>query len=167
MKKLLLSLLAVYLLVEEWLWDTLTALGDRLAVWLGLAAFERWLAGARPGAAMAAFLCPAVLILPVKFAALFLFAHGQIVQGLGILLFAKLFATLLVSRMFAIARPQLLTFGWFAALYSTVTRWLDWAHTRIRATAVYQQAVKFKQVAKARLAAWRRAAAAWMGRAAP
>lgn len=154
MKKLLLSILALYLLAEEWLWDILTALGQRLSRWLGLVVLERWLAQASPGAALAALLLPAVLILPVKLAALFLFTHGQIIQGIVLLISAKLFATLLVSRLFAVAKPQLMTFAWFAFLYSTITRWLNWAHERIRATLVYQQAVKLRQAVKARLAQW-------------
>lgn len=154
MKKLLLSVLAIFLLVEEWLWDMLTALGRRLFVWLHLAGFERWLAQTSPKVAMAAFVLPVALVLPVKLAALFLFAHGQLVQGVGLLIAAKLFATLLVSRMFAITRPQLLSFAWFASVYTTITCWLNWAHERIRATAVYQQATKFKQAVRIKLAEW-------------
>ncbi len=154
MKKLLLSVLAVFLLVEEWLWDLLTAIGDRLFVWLHLAGFERWLAKASPRVAMAAFILPAALVLPVKLAAVLLFAHGQIVQGISLLIAAKLFATLLISRMFAVTRTQLLTFHWFAKLYATITRWLGWAHERIRATAVYRQAVRLKQAVRAKLAEW-------------
>ena len=156
MKKLFLSVLAVFLLVEEWLWDMLTALGRHLTVWLHLAAFERWLGKASPNVAMAAFVFPVILILPVKFAALLLFSHGQFAQGITLLLAAKLFATLLISLMFAITRPQLLTFAWFHSLYSTITRWLSWAHERLRATWVYQQATQLKLAAKAKLAAWLR-----------
>lgn len=156
MKKLVLSILAILLLVEEWLWDALTALSHRLFIWLGLAGFERWLANATPAVAMAAFVLPIALIAPVKFFAILLFAQGQIIQGLGLIVAAKLFATLLISRMFAITRQQLLTFKWFAALYSTITRWLDWAHKIIRETPVYRQAVKLKQAIRARLADWLR-----------
>jgi len=154
MKRLLLSLLAVFLLVEEWLWDILTALSHKLFVWLHLASFERWLATASPRVAMAAFILPVGLVLPVKFAALMLFAHGRIVQGLVLLIAAKLFATLLISRMFAVTKAQLLTYPWFAWLYSTITRWLLWAHERIRATAVYRQATKLKQAVSEKLAEW-------------
>jgi len=154
MKKLLLSILAVFLLVEEWLWDVLTAFSHRLFIWLHLASFERWLAQASPRVAMAAFVLPVALVLPVKFAALLLFAHGQIIQGIALLLAAKLFATLLISRMFAVVRTQLLSFAWFAALYSTITRWLSWAHERIRATAVYQATLHLKQAVRAKLAEW-------------
>ena len=154
MKKLLLTILALALLAEEWLWDKLTAFGDRLFVWFHLAGFERRLARASPRVAMAALLLPVALVLPVKFAALWLFAHGQIARGLALLIAAKLLATLLVSRMFAATRPQLLSFAWFAALYAAVTRWLGWARERVRASAAYRQALRLKRLARAKLAEW-------------
>ena len=43
MKKLLLSLLAFLLILEEWIWEWLTALGYRLSAWLHLLSF-RWFA---------------------------------------------------------------------------------------------------------------------------
>jgi len=154
MKRLFLSILAVFLLVEEWLWDILTAFSHRLFVWLHLAGFERWLSNTSPRVAMVAFLLPVGFVLPVKLAALMLFTHGAIVQGILLLLAAKLFATLLISRMFAVTKPQLLTFAWFAWLYTTITRWLRWAHEKIQATAVYRGAVKLKQAVRERLAIW-------------
>ena len=156
MKKLALSILAVLLLVEEWLWDALTVLSHRLFSWLGLAGFERWLANSAPEVAMAAFMLPIALVVPVKFFAILLFAHGQIIQGLALIVAAKLFATLLISRMFSITRKQLLTFRWFAALYSTITGWLDWAHKIIRETAAYRQTVRLKQAIRTRFADWLR-----------
>lgn len=153
MKKILLSLLAVLLLVEEWLWDMLTALGRRLSAWLHLARLESWLATARADVAMAAFVLPLALILPVKFAAFMLMARGQIILGIGLFFAAKLFVTLLIARIFTITRSQLLSIAWFAALYGTITRWLGWAHGLIRGTAAYQQMVGFKQAVKD-----------WMGR---
>jgi hypothetical protein len=154
MKRLLLSILAILILVEEWLWDVLTLLGNLLVVWLHLESFERWLAQANPMVALATMILPVGLVLPVEFFALMLISHGQLDLGLGLLITGKLLATLLVSRMFAIARSQLLTIAWFFALYSMVTRWLNWAHELVRATTVYQQTVRIKQAAKAKLASW-------------
>ncbi len=157
MKRLLLTCLAVLLILEEWLWEKLTALGDRLSVWLHLRQFEQWLAMASPEIAMAAFLLPILLILPIKLGALLLVSNGQILQGIVLLILAKLFMTLLISRMFAITRAQLLTFRWFSVVYVSITRWLGWAHERIRATEAYRQVINLKHLASARLAEWLRA----------
>lgn len=154
MKKLLLSILAIFLIVEEWLWDVLTALGHKLVVWLHLARVERWLATLSPWGAMASFLLPTTILLPVQLAALLLSAHGRVVEGLGLLIAAKILATLLIARIFNLTRPQLLTFVWFAKLYATISRWLAWAHERLRATAVYQQMTRLKCALRERWAAW-------------
>ncbi|WP_031438523.1 hypothetical protein [Methylobacter tundripaludum] len=43
MKKNLLSFLAIFLIIEEWLWDLLTAFGSAPNHWLNLEQFEQWL----------------------------------------------------------------------------------------------------------------------------
>ena len=158
MKRFLLSMLAILLLVEEWLWDVLTRWGRILTEWLHLQRLERWLSLASPGVAMSAFLVPILAVIPVKLAGFWLIASGRLVAGLALWITAKLVVTLLVTRMFAVTRDQLLSFRWFAALYHTVTRWLSWAHARIRATAAYRQALRWKQELANRLAAWRQSA---------
>ena len=157
MKTLVLTFLAILLLLEEWLWNALTALGNRLSIWMHLLKFENWLIMASPEVAMAAFILPVLLMAPVQIAGLMLVANGRITEGIAVLTLAKLFATLLISHMFVLTRDKLLTFKWFATLYSTITHWRDWAHERIRATEAYKQAIQLKHLAEARLAEWWRA----------
>lgn len=156
MKKILLNVLAVFLLIEEWLWDALVKLGSRLSVWLHLLRFDHWLLMASPGIAMTAFLMPVVLIAPVKLIAFWLIAHGQVIQGIGLLLATKLSATLLISHIFSLTRSKLMTFVWFAFLYTTITRWLTWAHERLKETEAYTRAIKLKKLAAAKLEEWLR-----------
>ncbi len=108
MKRLILTFLALLLLIEEWLWSELTALGNRLSVWLHLLKFDNWLIMASPEIAMAAFILPVLLLAPVQIAALWLAANGQIAAGIALLTLAKLFATLLISHMFMLTRDKLL-----------------------------------------------------------
>ncbi|WP_460027818.1 hypothetical protein [Methyloparacoccus murrellii] len=156
MKKLLLSLLAFLLILEEWIWEWLTALGYRLSAWLHLLSFDRWLLAASPRVAMATFLLPVLLVTPFKLVAVWLMARGHVVQGIALLVAAKLAGTLLLSHLFALTREKLLSFRWFARLHGSVTYWLGWARERIRATAVYRQARLIRQIALQRLSAWRR-----------
>jgi len=155
MKKILLNTLALLLLIEEWLWEALVKLGNRLAVWLHLLKFDHWLMMTSPAVAMTAFLMPVLMILPVKLAAFWLIAKGQMVQGIGLLLAAKLSATLLVSHIFKLTRTKLMTFTWFAWLYQTITRWLEWAHARLRQTGVYVRAIELRERAIAHFRQWR------------
>jgi hypothetical protein len=160
MKRFLLSLLAVILLIEEWLWDILTALGHHLARLLHLAKFERWLSQASPRLALVAFTIPLLIVTPVNLTAFWLLAHGLVLQGVLVEIVAKLLGTLLVARVFALTKPQLLTFATFARVYATITGWLHWAHQRITQTAVYRLASQVRAQVKAGFRAWVRRNAA-------
>jgi hypothetical protein len=155
-KNFLLAVLAVILLVEEWIWDVLTSLGRRLIVWLHLLSFDNWLIMATPGVALAAFAIPVAVLTPVNFFALWMMANGQFAEGVALYVIAKLVATLLVSHMFVLTREKLLTFSWFALLYGLITRALKWAHEQIRDTAVYRQAHHWKHLASVKVAGWLR-----------
>ena len=155
MKTALLSLLAVLLIIEEWLWDILTALGRWLVRLLHLARFEAWLSRATPGVALMAFAIPLLIVTPINLAALWLLAHGLWLQAILIEVFAKLLGTLLVARVFALTKPQLLSFKAIAWTYGTIIGWLRWAHERVARTAVYRYASQAKARIKARLAAWK------------
>lgn len=160
MQRLLLSLLAVFLIIEEWLWDILTAFGHWLARLLHLAKFELWLSQTPPNLALIAFAIPVLIVTPINLAAFWLLAHGLFLQGILLEIFAKLLGTLLVARVFALTKPQLLTFAAFALLYTTIMGWLHWAHERIVQTAVYRLASQAKARAKAAWQAWKKRNAA-------
>ena len=143
-KRILLSLLALLLVFEEWLWDVLTVLGSRLSRLLRLARFEAWLKAAPPPVAFVAFAIPLIIVAPLNVVAFWMIARGIILQGVLLEIFAKLLGTLLVARVFALTRPQLMTLRWFAWLYGKITGWLRWAHARVVATAVYMHAQRIK-----------------------
>ena len=154
MKKIILSLLAIVLIFEEWLWDLLTAFGHSLVKWLHLEAFELWLSQTSPPMALVAFSIPLMMVTPINLAALALLANGLILQGILLEVLAKLLGTLLISRVFALTKPQLLTFALMSIIYTHITRWLQWAHQKITETAVYRLSKQLKAEAKAWLADW-------------
>jgi hypothetical protein len=154
MKKLLLSLLAILLIFEEWLWEILTAIGQKLAEWLGLAKFEYWLSQTSPNTALIAITVPMLIVTPINLAALWLLANGLILQGILLEIVAKLLGTLMVARVFALTKPQLLTFHFFALIYNTITGWLRWAHEKVTQTPIYRLAKQFKAEVKAKVADW-------------
>jgi len=144
MKKTLLSLLAIFLIIEEWLWDLLTAFGRSLSQWLNLQQFEQWLSQTTATMALVAFSIPILIVTPINLAAFGLLAKGLILQGILMEVLAKLLGTLLVARVFALTKPQLLTFTFLRITYTTVTRWLQWAHAKVTETAVYRWARQLK-----------------------
>jgi hypothetical protein len=154
MKKLLLSVLAILIIIEEWLWDGLSALGHWLAYIVGLARFEQWLARRTPNQALFAISIPILIVTPINVAAFWLLANGLILQGVGLEIVAKLLGTLFVARFFSLTKPQLLTFRLIAWLYNTISSWLHWAHEKIIETTVYQYAKQMKIRAKSILSTW-------------
>lgn len=154
MKKILLSILAVILIIEEWLWDALSAFGHFLIGLLRLDDFERWLSQVSPNVALVAFMVPVLIVTPINLLALGLLAHGLILQGILLEVVAKLLGTLLVSRVFTLTKNQLLSFRLLAFIYSTVMRWLNWAHQKITDTTVYKLAKALKLQVKSIISGW-------------
>ncbi len=154
MKKILLAGLAILLIIEEWLWDGLNALGHKLIKSLRLESFEYWLSQRTPYQALLAFSIPLMIVTPLNIIAISLLARGMILQGLLMEVLVKLLATLLVARVFALTKPQLLSFSFLHKLYLTITQWLKWAHDKVVDAPIYIWAKQFKLETKEKLKAW-------------
>jgi len=116
-------LLALLILFEEWGWAPLSRLMARIGVLPLFREIERWVAGLPPYAALALFIVPTLLLLPVKLLALWLISIGRAGLGLSVIVLAKLLGTAVMARLFQLTQPALMRLAWFARLY---TRWLDW-----------------------------------------
>lgn len=141
---------ATIMFLEEWLWDHLaTFMG-----WVARARVFRWmearLAAMRPYAAMAVFLIPGALLLPVKIAALFLITRGHAWGGLFIIIMAKVIGTAIVARIFTVCRPALLTVRWFRGVYDWIVRLKLRLYTAIKSMPAWATAIRWKMVIKAR-----------------
>jgi hypothetical protein len=79
-----------------------------------------------------------MIVAPLNLIAFALIANGLILQGILTEILAKLLGTLLVARVFALTKPQLLTFSFINSIYTTITSWLKWAHDKITESAVYR-----------------------------
>jgi hypothetical protein len=150
-KKALLSIFAVIVIIEEWLWDALTFAGQWISRILHLEKFDNWLLNATPNKALLAFLIPLILAAPFNILAVVLLAHGAIIEGILVEIGVKLFTTLLVARIFRLVKTTLLTFNWFSKIYNTITGVLRWAHNVIHQTAIYQLSLKFKATIKIKI----------------
>ena len=139
---------ALIMFCEEWLWDHLTA----FMAWAARAPVLRWaetrIAALPPYPAMAVFLLPSAIFLPVNIFAVYLTAAGHALAGTTILIAAKLVGTAILARLFAICRPSLLTVNWFRRLYEWLGRVKQWLYT----SAPWQAAVRWKNHINARLA---------------
>ena len=149
------GVLALLILFEEWGWEPL----QRAMAWLGrlpiLRHIETWIAGLSPRPALAVFLLPALLLLPVKFGALWLLANGYKLLGALLVVAAKLVGTAIVARLFTLTRPALLRMPWFATLYTRWTAWKEALLAQVRASWAWRAARLAKRALHRRWERWR------------
>ncbi|CAO3423175.1 hypothetical protein [Azospirillum endophyticum] len=86
----------------------------------------RWVAGLRPYPSLILVLVPLAVLEPAKPVGAWLFATGRPMSGVAVIVAAELVKITLVERLFHVAKPKLLTIGWFAWGYVRVTAWLAW-----------------------------------------
>ncbi len=155
-KKLFLSIFALLVIFEEWLWDVLAIVGQWFSRILHLEKFETWLLGASANQALMTFLIPLIIVTPFNILVIFLFAHGAIIEAILLEIAVKLFCTLLIARIFRLVKTALLTFTWFEKIYYMISRVLHWAHDIIQHSVIYQESLKLKAMIKIELAAMKK-----------
>ena len=133
-------LAAIWLLFEQWIWDRLTT----AMKWLGRLPPVRWVetrvAKLPPKAALAVFLVPWLLLLPLKVLALWLFTTGHLNLAFVVFVLAKVAGTALLARLFALTKPALLQIRWFRRLYEWFTSLKARLFAYVRAMRAYQMA---------------------------
>jgi hypothetical protein len=149
-------ILALLILLEEWGWQPLAELLGRLARWRPWAQLETAIARLPPYAALAVFVLPSTLLLPLKFLALFLIAKGQLVLAGLLFAAAKVGATALVARLFMLTQPALMQIDWFAWAYDRFIPWKTALEAYVRSSYVWRVGRVWKERAKRLVAAqWR------------
>lgn len=132
-------LAALVLLLEEWFWDTGARIGAWLGAWPPLRALEARIRALPPYGALAAFVLPGLLLLPVKIVALYAIAHGHAVSGASVFVAAKLGGAAVVARLYVLTRPALLSLAWFARCHNWFVALKDGLIARLRATHVFRR----------------------------
>lgn len=147
---------AVWIVLEEWIWNGLTA----AMAFAGRLPPVRWLeariAALPPYVAMAMFLVPVLTLLPAKLLGLWLIGTGRVKTGLLVFVTAKIVGTAVAARLFALTRTQLLTVGWFRRIHAWFTGWRDRLHTWLRSLHVWQRTKAWLRRAKATVRGWYR-----------
>lgn len=148
------GLLALLILFEEWGWEPLQRLVARLGRLPLLRQIEAFIAGLSPRAALAVFVLPTLLLLPVKLLALWLISQGHRLLGVAVILLAKLVGTAVVARLFTLTRPALMQMPWFAHGYGRWTAWKERVLAQVRASWAWRTARAVKRLARQRWARW-------------
>ncbi|CAN5396647.1 hypothetical protein BH10PSE6_BH10PSE6_13400 [soil metagenome] len=143
---------AAVVFFEQTLIKYLNVVMEAVARWPPIARLEAWLVRLRPYAALAAFVAPSILILPIKLVALWFAAMGLYGLAFGAVIVGKMLATAVLARLYRILRPTLMTIPWFAKLDTWFFYWRDQAYAFVRSLASWQRARAVAQRVRARLA---------------
>jgi hypothetical protein len=151
-------LLALVILFEEWGWEPL----QRALAWVGRLPGLRWaerrIQSLPSYAALALFLLPTLLLLPVKLLALWLIGQGKVFAGTLVILSAKVVGTAIVARLFTLTQPALMQLAWFSRVYGRWTVWKAALLVQVRASWAWRFASVVKHRVKQR---WHRMRAKW------
>jgi hypothetical protein len=153
LRSVLLGLIVLVVFIEEWGWGPLSAVVAQLDRWPPFAVIESHIRRAPPRVALALFLLPALLLVPVKLLAIYLIQDGRMTLGIVMIVAAKLVGTALVGRLFVLVENQLMEFAWFARCMC----W--WCATRDRIMAALQASFFWRNV-RTLSCRWRN----WLGR---
>jgi hypothetical protein len=141
-KQIILAPLAVVgvllMLLEEHIWDWLVALGQWASRLPILQRIEHRIGGLPPSQAAMALFTPVIMILPIKFLAVWIMSTGDWGLGLMVLIGAKLLGTVLVARIYTLCDPALSTLPWFVTLRQRFIQAKNWAHRRLNSWYIWR-----------------------------
>jgi hypothetical protein len=128
------TLLALLFLLEAWLWDHLRPLvagivdfvpWDRLKQRL-----VRMIEGLPPYAALAVFIVPFIVLLPLKFLEVYFLAKRNWLGAGLVLIAAKLLGLGVTAFVFDATRSKLLQMAWFRRMFDWFMWAREWAHAQ-------------------------------------
>jgi len=135
----LIQLAALVLLLEAWTWEVGSRASARMAAWPPLRWLEARIRSLPAWAAVAAFVLPGLLLLPVKLLALLAIAHGHALAGVAGFVLAKLGGAAVVARIYVLTLPTLLTLGWFARWHGGFMRLKERLLAALRVSRFWRQ----------------------------
>jgi len=150
-------LAALWIFIEEWIWDTLKA----GMAWVGKLPGVRWvearIARLPPYAAISIFAIPWLFLVPAKVFALWLIGSGHARYGIAVFVIAKVLGTAVLARLFTLTRPALLRIGWFERLYTRFVAWRERMYAYVRRLAGWRVARYWMTRLRNGLRSWMRA----------
>ncbi len=156
LRGLLAVLLAPILLFEEFGWRPLARWLGVLARLPAVARLEARIRALPRWGALALFVLPSLLLLPIKLAALALIGAGHKLAGIGVIAAAKVVGTALLGRVFLLTEPRLREFGWMARALDAWHAFKQRAMQVLRQSAPWRAARAAGRMLRRRWQHWRR-----------
>jgi hypothetical protein len=129
---------AIWMVLEEWLWDGLVRITKWIARLPVFRAIEARIQRFGPKTAMAMFAMPWLMLLPAKVLGLWLMGTGHFASGVAVFVVAKLIGTAMLARLFTLTKPALLQIAWFRLFYGWFTSLRERLYAYVKAMRAYQ-----------------------------
>jgi hypothetical protein len=139
------ALLAIIILFEEWGWTPLARALATLGRLAPVAWLEAHIRALPPYWALAVFVVPSILIIPLKLVALWLITGGHVFSAGMLFLGAKVVGTAIVARLFQLTEPALMQLSWFRRVLEIVIPWKDALIASLRDSWVWRSGHTFKE----------------------
>ena len=153
---ILITLAAVWMLFEEWVWDTILAVMEYAGRLKAINRFEAFLARQNQYLLLTLFVFPFLIMIPAKLYGLYLMTSGKIIRGVTIFVIAKGLITALVTRLFMISKDKLLLIRSFSAFYYWFTDKREWLYAEVRKLPAWRTARAWIAQLKMKLRSLRR-----------
>jgi hypothetical protein len=147
-------LLGAWLAFLEWLWTPLNTFIRRLTRWRFFRTIERGVGKLPPYAALALFLVPMIMLLPIKLLGLFLLANGKRLLGLAVFVVGKIIGTGLAAWIYNLTEPALSRLAWFVTLRAWFMRVKGALYERIRSNAIYRYSRRKLHTLRGHVSSW-------------
>jgi hypothetical protein len=136
----LIILASLWMLFEDWVWDSIVALMDVVRKLKAVNRFETFLARQNQYLLLALFVLPFSIMIPAKLYGLYLITSGKVIRGVAIFVIAKGLITALITRLFIISRDKLLKIKAFAAFFYWFRDKKEWLYSEVRKLPAWQTA---------------------------
>lgn len=128
------TILALLFLLEAWLWDHLEPIVARVVGLLPWGRLKDWIKRTierlPPYAALAVFVVPFIVLLPLKFLEVYLLATRNWLAAGLVLVVAKLLGLGVTAFVFDATRDKLLQMTWFRRIYDWFMWTRAWAYAQ-------------------------------------
>lgn len=137
---LLIVLAAIWMLFEEWVWDSIVAVMEVVGRLRIINRFENVLAKQNPYFLLTLFIFPFLIMIPAKLYGLYLITGGKVFRGVFIFIMAKVTITALVTRLFIVSKHKILLIKSFATFYYWFEDKKEWLYSEVRKLPAWQAA---------------------------
>lgn len=145
LKKILVIIALLVIIIEDLFWSATLVITNKLDKFKYMQKLENWMASLNPYQALALFIAPDGVIIPLKFYLMDMMHSGMYLQGMLIFILVKVIATAIYAKIFMICKPQLLQIGWFKWIHDKVVEIKNKYYDKIKNTNFYKNLQEFKQ----------------------